>query len=143
MIFKLAALARRRHTLALAALLLSALMGCQRQPSSIVTGSVTVDGQPLAYGAISFVPTDGTGKTAGALIENGRYRVAVVSPGAKLVQVIASAPPQEQGGSLPTAPAAPPVNITLQTPGNSQSYQVVPGEQSLDVQLTISRDAQP
>jgi len=41
-----------------------------------VKGTVTVDGEPLEYGAISFLPTAGTkGPTAGARITEGRYQL--------------------------------------------------------------------
>jgi hypothetical protein len=47
--------------------------GPQRFPLS---GRVTYDGEPIDYGAISFLPTDGsTQRPSGALIENGTYNV--------------------------------------------------------------------
>jgi len=41
-----------------------------------VSGTVTVDGEPLAEGAISFLPAEGTeGPTAGGTIEAGKYDI--------------------------------------------------------------------
>ena len=38
-------------------------------------GKITVDGQPLAVGAIRLIPLDGKSPTAGATIEDGEYVV--------------------------------------------------------------------
>ena len=55
-------------------LLLVACGGNRRQP---LEGTVTLDGQPLGEGSISFVPLPGTtGPTAGANIAAGRFSVA-------------------------------------------------------------------
>jgi len=55
----------------------------------VVSGSVTLDGQPVASGAIQFFPVSGEGQTAGATIEHGRYQVRA-SPG--LMKVVINAP---------------------------------------------------
>jgi hypothetical protein len=65
-----------------------ALAGCGGEeavdnlPRQAVSGSVTLDGKPLASGSIQFVPAGaaegsagGVGVTAGAKIENGRYEI--------------------------------------------------------------------
>lgn len=41
-----------------------------------VMGNVTVNGEPVVDGAISFFPADGNGPTAGGTITNGRYKIA-------------------------------------------------------------------
>ncbi len=47
--------------------------GAQRYPLS---GKVTIDGQPIDFGSISFLPTEGGGeRVSGGLIENGAYTV--------------------------------------------------------------------
>jgi hypothetical protein len=59
-----------------AALVLPSLVaiGCSpKQP--VAEGLVTLDGMPIAAGAIRFLPADGKGPTAGAGIIAGRYRV--------------------------------------------------------------------
>ena len=40
-----------------------------------LSGKVTVDGQPMPMGLISFVPRDDSGRVAGGPIENGMYSV--------------------------------------------------------------------
>ena len=59
-----------------AALAIAALVaiGCgQKRP--VAEGAVTLDGVPIAAGAIRLVPADGKGPTAGGGIMAGRYRV--------------------------------------------------------------------
>ena len=66
-----------RYCAALLAGCLLLLVGCggdRRQP---LEGTVTLDGQPLGEGSISFVPLPGTaGPTAGANIAAGRFSIA-------------------------------------------------------------------
>lgn len=65
--------------------------GCGGSDRSPVSGTVTLDGQPVAVGSISFRPAKGTkGNTAGTTIVDGRYTVAAergLSPGDYTVQV--------------------------------------------------------
>jgi hypothetical protein len=62
-----------------------------------VSGTVTLDGQPVPHGTISFTPADKTtqGNTAGGEITEGKYSVANVTPGKNRVE-ISDAPPQQQ-----------------------------------------------
>jgi len=53
--------------------------GCAEEgpPRAAVTGTVTVDDEPLQKGSIRFIPTDETkGPEAGAKIENGFYELS-------------------------------------------------------------------
>ena len=55
------------------------LLGCgerDRLNRQAVCGSVTLDGKPLARGAIPFQPEEKTGTSTGAVIEDGRYAIA-------------------------------------------------------------------
>jgi hypothetical protein len=61
------------------------LPGCSDGTLSI-TGKVTLDGTPLQEGKIRFVPADGQGPTAEAVITAGSYEVALL-PGAKKVVI--------------------------------------------------------
>jgi hypothetical protein len=54
---------------------LSILSGCGGAGGVVVQGTVTVNGQPLKSGAISFNPISGQGAAAGAEITNGTYGV--------------------------------------------------------------------
>jgi hypothetical protein len=55
------------------------LAGCSGEAKmGTVTGAVTVDGQVPAEGSsITFFPTDGKSRSAGALIEQGKYSTSV------------------------------------------------------------------
>jgi hypothetical protein len=52
--------------------------GCARGPAvGIVQGEVTLDGQPIKDGRISFTPVDGEASTAGSSIVDGRFQAEV------------------------------------------------------------------
>jgi hypothetical protein len=57
--------------------------------TSTVSGTVTFNGAPVSKGAISLFPSDGKGSAAGGLITDGRYSIAGVAPGEKIVQLSA------------------------------------------------------
>jgi len=80
--------------------LLFGVAGCGSDgpPRLRVVGAVTLDGQPLADGAISFIPT-GKGVAAGATIAGGRYVVEGArgpTPGEYRVEIRSSAPSGKQ-----------------------------------------------
>jgi hypothetical protein len=81
----------RTSSFAGAAGLLAALLavaGCGGSKSAEVTGTVTVDGQVPAEGSsITFIPTDGKSRSAGALIEGGKYTARDVPVGTAKVEI--------------------------------------------------------
>lgn len=74
----------------LAAVCLAAA-GCGRPAGVVSTGSVTLDGKPVATGAIVFKPDDKSVAAEGAMIQAGRFRI-VGKPGRRRVEISASAP---------------------------------------------------
>jgi hypothetical protein len=67
-----------------------ALVGCGDSIETVpVKGNVTVDGEPVPSGSISFVSKDGSAVTGGGVITNGAYE-ANVPPGDKWVMVLAT-----------------------------------------------------
>src|SRR5262245_46426761 len=74
--------------MALIGLLLTGF-GCGSVSEGIVQGPVTLDGVPVATGAVTFVPMDGETATAGAMIKDGKF-TATVPVGRK--KVVLSAP---------------------------------------------------
>lgn len=64
--------------------------GCDSSASA-VSGTVLMDGKPLAEGEIIFEPADGAGPTAAGPVRDGKYSVPA-TPGAKKVKVTASRP---------------------------------------------------
>ncbi|WP_406697634.1 hypothetical protein V5E97_02100 [Singulisphaera sp. Ch08] len=66
--------------------------GINREP---VSGEVTLDGQPISQGEITFVPAGGGEPVAAAIIENGRYTVERAngpSPGPQRINVWSKKP---------------------------------------------------
>jgi hypothetical protein len=56
----------------------SALAGCSNEaPKGVVKGEVTLDGQPLKTGLITFAPLDGKSQTADATIADGKFSAEV------------------------------------------------------------------
>ena len=53
-----------------------------------IAGNVTLDGQPLDKGVISYVPADSLGSPATANIVNGKYEIQAIA-GNKFVQISA------------------------------------------------------
>ena len=73
-----------------AGLLMCALVaGCSsaKKDEVEVTGSVTIDGQPVPQGVVQFIAKDGQTPTGGGVIKDGKY-VAKVPPGEKTVLVL-------------------------------------------------------
>lgn len=75
---------------ALAALTFTVSAGCGSKDTIKtveVSGKVTIDGQPIERGVITFVAANGDTPTAGGTIENGQYK-ATIPPGEKIVLVL-------------------------------------------------------
>jgi hypothetical protein len=76
--------------------LLNAISGCDKRPTRVpVSGQVLIDGEPLKYGAVIFVP-DGGRSSMGTLDQNGHFSLSCFTPndgallGKHKVQVIAT-----------------------------------------------------
>lgn len=70
---------------AFAALFLVSMMGCGGPTEGTVSGTVTLDGEPLKDGIIRFEPTDGKSNPVDAPVSNGKYLVRLVPGTAKVV----------------------------------------------------------
>lgn len=81
------------------------LAGCGGSGKSAISGLIEYDGKPLAKGLIRFVPADGVGPTAEAMIDAGRYTVEVAN-GKKKVSIAGM---EEIGFTLPGGPSGPKV----------------------------------
>lgn len=53
-----------------------------------MSGTVTLDGQPMEKGCISFTPEDDQAGTAGSDIEAGRFQIPQLKPGKYRVQIV-------------------------------------------------------
>lgn len=132
-------------TVAAAAGLLS---GCQPATATIA-GAVTYEGQPVDDGYITFTPADGKGKDAGGPIAKGRYSIAGLPPGPKVVKVIAvkkvnfASTSEEMRQKAAEARKAgnhdglvdPADTIPDNAEGNNATVEVKPGEQTHDMAL--------
>ena len=79
---------RSKSVWVLVVVLLPIFMGCGGGVTS-VSGMVTLDGEALDNGAITFVPEDGNTPTAGAIIAEGKYHLEL-APGEKRVEISAT-----------------------------------------------------
>lgn len=70
----------------LLAALLPLLGGCGGEKPLKISGAVAYDGEPVQQGRITFLPPDGKGPTAAAIIADGKYSLGVF-PGMKLVKI--------------------------------------------------------
>ncbi len=90
---------------ALCAVWLCALAGCGERPAAEVTGTVTLDGEPIEMGTIVFAPAGG-GSPVGGQIRNGRYRL--VAPQLPAVGDYKVEVRSSQNSNRPPAPGAKP-----------------------------------
>ncbi len=129
--------------LALLAYLLAApvLIGCQGSTTSSISGNVTYEGAPINRGYITFTPSDGRGAVCGGPIEAGKYQVANVPPGKKIVQIIGVkqihfARTSEEASKRP-ASAAPETadEVPANAEGNNQAIETTAGSQEQNFDL--------
>lgn len=66
-----------------------------------VTGTVTLDGQPLKQGEIRFDPVDGKGPSDGAPIKDGAFTIQATAGEKKVVIVSTQESPIKLQGDLP------------------------------------------
>lgn len=108
------------------------VVGCSSGPKDgEVSGTVTVDGQTPAVGSsITFIPTDGTSPTAGAVLENGKYKTRVPVGMAKVEIRV----PRPTG-----APAAPKQGPGAEGPGGGGGFieESLPAKYNDATELTI------
>ncbi|MBN2294403.1 MAG: hypothetical protein JXM70_18385 [Pirellulales bacterium] len=129
-------------------LLLPLVAGCGGS-ESVVSGTVTYDGQPVEKGSILFQPVDGKGASCGGPIENSKYKIET-TPGKKLVQIVAvkkvkygrlspaeelkrtqeAAMSGDTSGIIDRADTIPP-----NAQGNNTEVEIKPGSQTLDFHL--------
>jgi hypothetical protein len=80
------------------ALMLVGIGGCGENGIRI-TGNVTLDGEPLDKGSLSFYPDDGKGSTVGGSVVSGKFEVTGLTPGKKRVTVTMAAAGEAKEGN--------------------------------------------
>jgi hypothetical protein len=117
---------------------------------SSVSGDVTYEGQALESGRIDFLPADGKGQPAGSTIAAGKYEVAGLVPGLKVVQItavkvvpfarsseeMARRAQQDKDKGDGTGLIDPADIIPPDAEGNNLKIELKPGRQTLDFPLT-------
>jgi hypothetical protein len=119
--------------------------------ATTVSGTVTYNGEPVEQGAITFRPADGQGQSFGAQIVDGAYTTAAGSPGSRTAVVMgvkkidfgmssdeamrkadeAQAAGKPWGGHL----SEPADYIAEDAEGNSQTVEITPGHQTLNIEV--------
>lgn len=124
----------------LVAILLS--LGCTDPNEAVVSGTVTVDGEPAEMGSITFIPADGLTSTAGGAITDGKYR-AVVPPGSKKVQIrVSKIVGQTKLYDTPDSPMQPVYREVLPPKYNDQTELVLdvkPGQNEENYDLSTNQ----
>jgi hypothetical protein len=118
-----------------AVLLAASLAGCGQAgdtlPREAVSGTVTLDGQPLAHGVLQMVPTSqNEGTPCGALIEDGKFAIPRQQgpvPGDYTVTINSN-----QEGAEGRAPAGAPGPVSTA----EHSKELIPPEYNTQSKLT-------
>jgi hypothetical protein len=111
------------------AVVLFAILGCNKEPRTAVSGTVTFDGQPLPAGQIVFEPTS-AGRLGIAQISNGAYNMPATqgpTAGKYVVRITANRPSGRKtktGGGRDTKALV------------DQHEQFIPGKYNEQSQLT-------
>jgi hypothetical protein len=134
----------RRVVAALILIVCCALLGgcTKKSDRGTVTGTVTLDGEPLKSGAIHFVPADGRTAAADATITDGKYTVEL-PPGEKRVTI--SSPKVVGKRKMYETADSPTVDVVqelLPAKYNSKSdltYTATAGSQEKDFPLTSGK----
>ena len=112
---------------ALALVIAAAAAGCSGSGPATVEGTVTLNGEPLKEGVVTFVPADPTASgTAGAPIKDGKFR-AEVPRGEMRVQI--SAPKVVGKRKAYDTPDSPVVDIV---------DELIPARYNVQTQLKVT-----
>ena len=117
--------------------------GCSGPNAAQVSGTVTLDGQPLTTGMVSFYPDGGNGTPAnGSIDASGRYSVSTgtdagLAPGKYIAIVVATKdPPQpydKTGAEIPPIPITPGKYSSSTT--SDLRFDVKPGPNTIPLSL--------
>ena len=115
------------------------LPGCADPNRGIVSGSVTVDGQPAETGSIAFFPIDGESPTSGGTIKDGSYRVEATVGEARIEIRVPIAVGEKKLYDTPDSPLQTVYDESLPSKYNDESeliYEVPAGKSQKDFELT-------
>lgn len=123
--------------------------GCSGNPSDMpklgrVSGTVTMDGQPLPYATVSFWPTSGGRTSTGKTDENGFYELIYIrstkgtKTGVNQVSVSSQSEPiydDETGLNLIRGPQPETVPRKYRGDASTLEFDVKPGSNTYDIEL--------
>lgn len=132
--------------LTLMAAMLVSVAGCGSQeiPKALVRGKVSFNGAPLKEGSIKFVPTEGDGPTAGAVLKGEGEYSAEVPTGMMRVEI--TSPKVTGKRKAFDTPDSPTIDITEeQIPEryNAKSelkFEVVSGEKEVEADFDLTTE---
>ena len=110
------------------------LAGCGSNGRSTVEGTVTLNGQPIESGSMSFRPLDGKTPTVGCFITAGRFRLQVPI-GSMRVEISAM---EKSGKKGVTTAQGDPVEVDLVTEAIPERYNAK-SELVIDVKPGVNR----
>lgn len=120
-------------------LLLIGVGGCNDPNFGLVSGAVTIDGEPAKDGSIAFFPLDGKASTAGGVIADGNYS-AKVPVGTLRVEIrVAKVVGEKKLYDAPNSPIQPLLAELLPARYNDASelqIEVAAGSNEHDFELT-------
>ena len=104
-----------------------------------MTGIVTVNGQPVAAGAVAFSPIDGQSPTSGGKIVDGKYTVQAWTGAARVAIRVPQVVGEKKLYSTADSPVRPVMRETLPAEYNDRTtltYEVKPGANEHNFELT-------
>ena len=119
------------------------LLGCNPSQKAIVTGKVTLNGEPLDHGAVTFVAGSKTkaNTAAGNIMSDGTYLVQIGQSG-KIISGEYQVSVLARGPSTPHPLGGPPMPGELTTPAryadvatSGLRFRIRPGENTIDIAL--------
>ncbi|WP_428305093.1 hypothetical protein [Lacipirellula sp.] len=120
---------------------LACVMGCGSQDPNRgeVTGIITVNGQPVAAGAVAFSPVDGQSPTSGGKILDGKYTVQASTGTSRVAIRVPQVVGEKKLYSTADSPVRPVMKETLPPEYNDRTtltLEVKPGdnEHNFDLQ---------
>lgn len=126
------------RAISLLVILAFGVFGCSR-PKDVVSGSVNVNGQPVARGFVTFFPQEGTSATRGGEVKDGLYTISNVPPGKwrALVTEVPDIEAVQPDGGPPVLkiPGRKSGRTLLKVPAQPLTIEIHAGLQTLDLRF--------
>jgi hypothetical protein len=109
------------------------MIGCGSQDPNRgeVTGIITVNGQPVATGAVAFSPVDGQSPTSGGKIVDGKYTIQASAGTSRVAIRVPQIVGEKKLYNTPDSPVRPVMKETLPPEYNDRTtltLEVKPGD---------------